>query len=153
MWMQPQNYTLFCSLSRIAACRGKVDSSAPSRVFNQSTCACVQHNHCLKLHVTWNSRTDTLVLLVQAKVVGEKCQSVLAGLTHGQCHLNRVTEFFTHVCLVLALFLSYFSGEEDVIRPSHSLSSFQTCHPSSFGGPEIYFQCLIHCPKSFPFNC
>lgn len=94
-----------------------------------------------------------MVLLVQAKVISEKCQSVLAGLTHGQSHRDLVTKLFTHVCLVLALFLRYFSGEEDVILPSHSLSSFQTCHPSSFAGPEIYFQCLINCPKSFLFNC
>lgn len=137
MWMQPQHCNLFCSLSRTAACRGKVDSSTPSRVSNQSTCACIQHNYYLKLHVTLNSSSDaSVLLLVQAKVVSEKCQSVLAGLTHGQCHLDHVTEFSTHGCLVLALFLHYFSGEEDVIHPSRLLSSFQTCHPS-FGSPEI----------------
>lgn len=55
-----------------------------------------------------------MLFLVQTKVVGEKCQSVQAGLTHGQCHLNCDRVFFTHVYPILALLLSYFSEEEYV---------------------------------------
>lgn len=72
--------------------------------------------------------------------------SVLAGLKHGQCQLSHVKKYFTHISLVLALYLGYSSEEEDAILSSCSVTSFQTCHSSSFGGillldslPQIIF--------------